>query len=88
MVKAERQGAIEGHHTVRIYDHPKEIDPTWSNVLADESSAIAEFDRVVQEVRTSPNYRLSKVQRVEMGRVVQEWFGVAGHADAWYPESP
>jgi hypothetical protein len=88
MLEVRRHGMVQGQHTVRVYDEPTEADPTRNDVLADEPSAIAEFDRVVQEIRTSPNYRLSRVQRVEKGRVVQEWFGVTGHSESWYPESP
>ena len=54
----------------------------------DEASAIAAFNQFVEDVRTSPNYRLAKVQRVEEGIIVQEWFGVAGHREEWYPEAP
>jgi hypothetical protein len=41
-----------------------------------------------KEMRTSPTYRLARVQRIEKGRIVQEWFGVAGHTDDWYSEEP
>lgn len=88
MLKVERQGdVVEGQHTVRVYDEPTETNPTRNDVLPDESSAIAEFDRLVQEIKSSSNYRLSRVQRVEMGIVAQEWFGVTGHSESLYPES-
>ena len=69
---------IERHNT---YDHDHESED-------DEASAIAAFYQFAEEVRISLNYRLAKVQRVEEGIVVQEWFGVAGHREEWYPEAP
>jgi hypothetical protein len=82
---------VLGAHTVRIYDAPwqgSENNPFRNSLYDDEASAIAAFYQFVEEVRTSPNYRLAKVQRVEEGIVVQEWFGVAGHREEWYPEAP
>jgi hypothetical protein len=80
------EDVVLGAHTVRIYVDPREERPWRTSILPDEPTAIVEFDRFVEEVRASPNYRLARVQRVEEGRIVQEWFGVAGHPKAWYPE--
>ena len=49
---------------------------------------MAKFQQLAEEMRTSPNHRLAKVQRIEGNVVVQEWFGVAGHREEWYPEAP
>jgi hypothetical protein len=78
--------AVLGRHTVRIYDDPREERPWRNSILPDEASAIAEFDRFAGEMGTSPNYRLARVQRVEKGIIVQEWFGIAGHTEEWFPE--
>ena len=86
LIQASREGAVVGAHTVRIYDDPAESTPAFNDVLLDEESAKAEFDRIVQERRTSPNHRLSRVQRIEEGVIVQEWLGVAGHHEKLYPE--
>jgi hypothetical protein len=82
------EDAVLGAHTVRIYIDPTEKRPWRNSILHDEPSAIAEFLRFAEEMRTSPNHRLAMVQRVENGMIVQEWFGVAGHREEWYPEAP
>jgi hypothetical protein len=84
----DTEDVVLGQHVVRIYDDPRQERPWRDSHHEDEATAMAKFQQFAEEMRTSPNHRLTKVQRIEGNVVVQEWFGVAGHREEWYPEAP